>query len=94
MKKIRLFHINGCPYCVQGEKVLRELVAENPEYGKVEIERIEENEHPEIIADYDYRVVPCMFIDDRKVYESHLFESASEAKKKIKAALDLAISEQ
>ncbi len=29
------------------------LIEENPEYGKVEVEWIE-NEHPEIIANYDY----------------------------------------
>ena len=55
---------------MQGKKALADLIEENPEYGKVEIEWIEENEHPEIIANYDYYATPSMFIDGEKKYEA------------------------
>ena len=91
MKKITAFEYAGCPYCVQGKKALADLIEENPEYGKVEIEWIEENEHPEIIANYDYYATPSMFIDGEKKYEAHLFESYEECKGHIKDVLDEAL---
>ena len=75
MKKVTCFYIETCPYCKQGKKALADLIEENPEYGKVEIDWIEENEHPEIIESYDYYATPCMFIGQEKLYEAHLFES-------------------
>ena len=87
MKKILAFEYAGCPYCAQGKN----LISENPEYGKVEVEWIEENEHPEIIANYDYYATPSMFIDGEKKYEAHLFESYEECKSHIKDVLDEAL---
>ena len=49
MKKITYFHLNSCPYCKNANKAIEELRAENPEYNNIEIDMIEENEHPEII---------------------------------------------
>ena len=91
MKKITAFEYAGCPYCVQGKKALADLIEENPEYGKVEVEWIEENEHPEIIANYDYYATPSMFIDGEKKYEAHLFESYEECRGHIKDVLDEAL---
>lgn len=91
MKKILAFEYASCPYCVQGKKALADLIEENPEYGKVEVEWIEENEHPEIIANYDYYATPSMFIDGEKKYEAHLFESYEECRGHIKDVLDEAL---
>ena len=49
MKKITMFHINECKYCDFARRAITELREENPEYNKVEIEMINENEHTEII---------------------------------------------
>ena len=91
MKKITAFELAGCPYCVQGKKALADLIAENPDYGRVEIEWIEEGAHPEIIANYDYYATPSMFIGNEKLYEAHLFESYDECKEHIKDVLDTAL---
>ena len=53
MKKITYFHLNSCPYCTNANKAIKELRAENPEYNNIEIDMIEENEHPEIIEKYE-----------------------------------------
>lgn len=91
MKKITAFELAECPYCVQGKKALADLIDENPEYGKVEIEWIEEGAHPEIIANYDYYATPSMFIGKEKLYEAHLFETYEECKGHIKDVLDKAL---
>ena len=49
MRKVTCFYLKTCPYCVQAKKALDDLIAENPAYGQVPVEWIEENEHPEII---------------------------------------------
>ena len=56
------------------------LIAENPEYGKVEFEKINEYEHPEIADQYDYYANPSMFIGKEKIYESYLFETREECR--------------
>lgn len=91
MKTITAFYLVDCPYCKQANRALAELIKENPDYAKVEINWIEENEHPEIIAKYDYQSVPCMWIEDKKIYEAHLFERYNECKQNIKDVLDLAL---
>lgn len=90
MKKITAFEYTGCPYCAQAKKAIEELIEENPEYGKVKIEWIEEHKHPEIIANYDYQSTPAMFIDKEKIYESHLYESFDECKASVKQVFERA----
>lgn len=58
-----MFHITECKYCDFAKQAIAELKKENPEYEKVEIEMINEDEHPEIIENYDYWSVPSLFID-------------------------------
>ena len=78
MKKVTYFHLDSCPYCVQADKVIEELIREHPEWAAVEFEKIDENEHPEIAARYDYYANPCMFIGQEKLYEGHLREKTKE----------------
>ncbi len=91
MKKITCFHLETCPYCIQAKKAINELIQENSEYGKIEIEWIEENEHPEIIEKYDYRAVPCMFVGSEKKYEAYLFETYKHCKDEIKKVFDFVL---
>lgn len=88
MKKITCFYLEDCPYCVNAKKAIEELKEENKKYKDIEIEWIEENEHPEIIDNYDYHAVPCMFIEENKEYEAHLFEKYEETKESIKKVFD------
>lgn len=92
MKKITCFYLEHCPYCKHARKAVAELIEEDPAYGEVEIEWIEENEHPEIIAEYDYQATPTMFIGKEKMYESHLFESYDECRTHVKETLDAALA--
>ena len=61
MKSVKLFYLTHCPYCVKAKQAIAELHAENPEYEKIQIERINEEEHPEIAKQFDYYYVPTIF---------------------------------
>ena len=50
MKKITMFYLETCPFCKKSFQAIDELIAENPDYGKIEIEKIEENENGEKIV--------------------------------------------
>ncbi len=93
MKKVLYFHLDTCPYCQQADSVLAELIAENPEYGKVEFEKVDEYEQPEIADQYDYYANPCMFIGDEKLYEGHIGEKRDETREKVENVLKRALAE-
>ena len=84
--------MNGCPYCRQAMKALQELVSENEKYAAVSVEWVEENEHPEISAKYDYYHVPTMFVNDVKVYEAHSGEKYEECRENVRRVLEEAIA--
>lgn len=88
MKKLTLFHLIDCPYCRYAKRALEELARENPAYKTVSIEWIEERQHPDIAARYDYYYVPTIFDGQKKLYEAHPSERYEDCKRNIKAALD------
>ena len=77
MKKITAVKIEGNPYCTQVYDVLYKL---KDEFSNVEIDIIDKKLQPERAKVFEpkYRYLPCMFIDDKKVYESHPGESYEE----------------
>lgn len=91
MQKLTVFYLTGCPYCHNARKALAELTAETPEYGKVEVEWVEENQHPEIVEGHDYYYVPTIYAGEEKLYEAHPGESYDECRAHVKAALNRAI---
>ena len=91
MKKITMFHIEECRYCDFARKAIAELREENPESNAVEIEMINENEHPEIIENYDYWSVPSLFIGHDKVFEAALFMPYETVKDGVRLAFDKAL---
>ena len=91
MKKLTLFYLEHCPYCHNAEKALKELIEENPEYGKIEVERIEESRQSQLAAQYDYYYVPTVFDGDKKLCEAHPSEDYAACKKNMKAVLDAAL---
>ena len=93
MKKITMFHIEDCKYCDFARKAIEELRAENPAYNDVEIEMINENEHPEIIEHYDYWSVPSLFIDKEKIFEAALFMPYETVRDGVKLAFDRALEQ-
>ena len=42
MKKVLMFHFEGCPYCAEARRWIGELKAAHPELRKVEIEMVDE----------------------------------------------------
>jgi len=92
MKKITAFYLENCPYCRQAREALKELADENENYSKISIEWIEETQHPEISEKFDYYYVPSMFIENKKIYESHRGEKFDECKENIKRVLETALS--
>lgn len=92
MKKVTAFYLEGCPYCRQSRKALKALTKENGNYSTVNIDWIEETQHPEISEQYDYYHVPSMFIDGKKLYEAHPGESYDECMNHVKSVLDEALA--
>lgn len=91
MKKLTLFHLDTCPYCINAKKALAELIAEDPAYGTVEIDWIEESRQPALANQYDYYYVPTIYDGQTKLYEASPAESYADCKKNVKAALDVAL---
>jgi thiol-disulfide isomerase/thioredoxin len=91
MKKILAFYIDGCPYCRQARKAVDELKKET-QYANLQIEWVNENQHPEISERYDYYYVPTMFVDDVKIYEAKRGETYEECRENVKRVFDSSIS--
>lgn len=69
MKKITMFTLKTCPFCLQALGFMDALFAENPKYLALEIENIDENEHPDISDRHDYYYVPTYYVDGVKLHE-------------------------
>lgn len=65
MEKIKLFYQPRCPFCKRAFAFIDELIAENPEFAKIEIERIDELEQPAYADQFDYYYVPTFYVGDR-----------------------------
>ena len=88
MKGVKLFHLTHCPYCVKAKKAIQELFEENPAYEKIQMESINEEEHPEISRQFDYYYVPTIFYGEEKLYEAQPEQSFEEIREHIRKAFD------
>ena len=68
MKPVKLFYQERCPFCKKALRYIEELKAEYPEFQPIEIEMIEETQHPDIADQYDYYYVPTFYVDGVKVH--------------------------
>ena len=85
MKEITYFYLRNCPYCKMADKMIAELIDENPGFADISIKKIEESEDPELADKYDYYYVPCFWIGDDKVHEG------VPTKEKVRAVLNAAL---
>lgn len=85
MKAVKYFYLANCPYCRKADDYIRSLCRLNPDYGLIQIERIEESEQPELAAQYDYYYVPTFYVDGVKLHEGVA------TLEKVKAVLDAAL---
>ena len=69
MKAVKMFYLQNCPHCKKAMAIIEALKADRPELQAVDIEMIEETEHPEIADTYDYYYVPTLFVGDVKMHE-------------------------
>ena len=85
MKKITMFTMESCPYCQAALRWMDELIAENPDYRAIEIEKIDEVIYPDIAEKFDYYYVPTYYVGDEKLHEGVA------SLKKIKRVFDAAL---
>ena len=88
VKEIKLFYLTNCPYCHYAKRALEELKRENPAYGEIAVDWIEESRRKDVAARYDYYYVPTIFDGDRKLYEASPSEDYAACKANVKRALD------
>ena len=86
MKELTMFMLPNCPHCKLALKFAEELIAENPEYGKIPVKMIDENKESALADKYDYYYVPSYFIGDTKLFEGHA--EKADVEKVFKAALE------
>lgn len=87
-ERLTAFYLSGCPYCRRARQALAELIAEDPAYGRVAVDWIEESEQPELAGAYDYYRVPSYFKGREKLHETSPAEDDGAIKANLRAALD------
>lgn len=87
MKSVKLFHLTHCPYCVKAKEAILEL-CEDPKYESIPVESINEEEHPELAAQFNYYYVPTIFYGEEKLYEAQPGQKYGEIRKHIREAFD------
>ena len=92
VKKVIAFYLEGCPYCRQAREAVKELTESNAEYSSVKIEWVEENQHPEISAQYDYYRVPTFFVDGVKVSEAKPGETYEECRENVRRVFEATLA--
>ena len=85
MKKITMFLQRSCPYCNAALRWMDDLFAENPAYASLEIEKIDELEHPGFAGKHDYYYVPTFYVGGEKLHEG------AASLEKIRLVLDAAL---
>lgn len=89
MKKITVIKLEGDPYCTQMKDVIDRLKVEFP---KAEIEVIDKKIDPERAASFGtFEYVPCLFIEGKKVYESHPGESYEDCIESVRKVFQSAV---
>ena len=91
-KKVTFFYLPGCPYCRNANLAIEELIQENPAFGSVEIERINEQNPPEGISGYNYYYVPSMFIGKEKIYEANPAQTYEDIKESVRTVFEKALA--
>lgn len=69
MKKILMFTMECCPYCVMAHRWMKEILCDHPEYRDIEIEIVDELEQPVFADKFDYYYVPTYYVGGVKVHE-------------------------
>ena len=88
MKELELFYLSSCPYCINARKAIDELLKENPAFGELAIQWIEESQEPALAGSRDYYYVPALFYQGEKLYEAKPSHGYETIKGNVRAALE------
>ncbi len=91
---LMLFYMPGCPYCSLAERTISALCAENPEYTKIPIRRVNEIAERALAQKYDYWYTPSLFLNGEKLYEADSSDSPDIVKSKLAVVLQKALEAQ
>ncbi len=69
MKEVLLFVLEDCPYCRQALAWQRELLEENPHFGKIPLKIVDEGKEPDLANAFDYYFVPTYYVGGEKRHE-------------------------
>jgi len=64
-----MFILKNCPHCKRAIDWINELKKENPQYERINIELIDEQENSELANQYDYYYVPTLYDGTVKLHE-------------------------
>lgn len=91
MKKVEIFILRDCPYCVKARKAVDELKSVNVNYARVSIVWIDESEEVDYANEHNYYYVPSVYYDGKKFFEAHPGDSFEKIKSGIQLAFDKAV---
>jgi glutaredoxin len=91
MKTLKIFYLDGCPYCRNAAAAVKELRTELPGFETLAIEWIEERKNAAVADRYDYYNVPSVFFGDEKLYECKPGEDFTSIKHRLRRAIETAI---
>ena len=74
MRKVTMFILSSCPYCIRAKQRVDKVMASHPEYRDVPFEMIDERQQPDIARRHDYYFVPTFYLDKKKVYEENVLQ--------------------
>ena len=86
-KEMTIFYMEGCPYCMNARKALRELQSEKEDYAAVQVCWIDENKEKSLAASYDYYYVPAIYDGQEKLYEASPADTYADVKRQVETAL-------
>ncbi|MBO5544080.1 MAG: thioredoxin family protein [Oscillospiraceae bacterium] len=93
MKKVEIFYLRSCPYCVKAKKAVQELVEEDENYARVPVKWVNEAEEADYAGEHDYERVPAVFYSGRKYFEARPGDSLEKIREGIRKAMDQSLYE-
>ena len=90
MEKLTIFYLEGCPYCRNAMRAVKELEAELG-LDADRLEWIEERKNAALADRYDYYRVPSVFWGERKLYECSPADDYDAIKQNLKRAFAQAL---
>ncbi len=69
MKEVWMMLLPDCPYCHQADRMLEQLMEEEPRYRRVNIRRVDESVERQFADALDYYYVPTFYVDGKKRME-------------------------